>query len=143
MNAEEFQLHLKKRKLRRYPAKPSWQEIDGKRIYFRSNSELKYARYLTLLKENKTILDWFYEPETFWFESIRRGTRSYVPDFKIINNDNTHEWVEVKGYMDQRSRTKISRFRKYYPNEKLTVVPTDWFDKNRNLFKCLEGYYGT
>ena len=107
-----------------------WRDIGGERVYFRSRWEANYARYLQFLLEQKAISAWQHEPETFWFLSIKRGVRSYLPDFKIIENDGSHHWVEVKGYMDPKSQTKLKRFAKYYPQEKLTVVSKDWFSRN-------------
>ena len=36
----------------------------------------------------------------------------------------TKEWIEVKGYLDDKSKLKIKRFKKYYPEEfnKLTFI---------------------
>ncbi len=73
------------------------------------------------------IKEWEHEPQTFWFEEIRRGTRSYLPDFKITLANKSHYWVEVKGYFDRKSLTKIKRFRKYYPEEDLRIVDGEWF----------------
>ena len=56
--------------------KAGWREIAGRRIYFRSRWEANYARYLQWLKDRGEIVDWEYEPETFWFEKIKRGVRS-------------------------------------------------------------------
>ena len=81
------------------------------------------------LKQKGAIAEWEHEPQTFWFTEIKRGTRSYLPDFKITNQDGTHYWVEVKGYLDAKSRTKIRRFRKYYPSEQLVVVNEQFFQK--------------
>lgn len=110
--------------------KSSWRTVGEKTRFFRSRWEANYARYLEYLKTNGHIKDWQHEPQTFWFESIKRGVRSYLPDFKVYNLDETHYWVEVKGYMDDRSKTKISRFRKYYPNETLKLIDGSWFRKN-------------
>ena len=110
--------------------KASWRTIGGKTKFFRSRWEANYARYLEYLKTNGHIKDWEHEPQTFWFESIKRGVRSYLPDFKVFNTDETHYWVEVKGYMDDRSKTKISRFKKYYKNESLKLIDSSWFRKN-------------
>src|SRR5690606_8292944 len=49
-------------------------------IFFRSSWEANYARYLNFLKSQGHIYKWEFEPDTFWFESIRRGVRSYLPD---------------------------------------------------------------
>lgn len=82
------------------------------------------------------IKGWEYEPQTFWFEKIKRGTRSYLPDFKVYAEDG-HMWVEVKGYMDAKSKTKIKRFNKFYPDEKLIVIDKKWYTANRPLLATL------
>lgn len=102
--------------------KSGWHEIGGKKIYLRSQWEVEYAHYLEFLKKGKQIIGWEYEPDVFWFEKIRRGVRSYTPDFKITNNDGTIEYHEVKGWMDDRSKTKIKRMAKYHPEVRLLVI---------------------
>lgn len=103
--------------------KKGWAEFpNGKRCYFRSGWELKYANFLETLKNGKAIKDWTYEEDTFWFEPIKRGVRSYTPDFKVYFDDDSHEYHEVKGWMDAKSKTKIKRFAKYYPDESLTII---------------------
>lgn len=84
---------------------------------------------MQLLKEKKIIAEWEHEPKTFWFEEIKRGTRSYLPDFKVTCLDGTHYWVEVKGFMDAKSKTKLKRFKKYYSKEEIYVVDSTWFSK--------------
>jgi hypothetical protein len=111
-----------------YFANQGWQVIGGKKHFFRSGWEVKYARHLEFLKKRMVIEEWEYEPKIFWFNAIKRGTRSYLPDFRVTMPDGSWYWVEVKGYMDQKSRTKISRFKKYYPDEDLRVVSADWFN---------------
>lgn len=117
-------------KTRIFVAKQSWQIVGGRKIFFRSNWEFKVAKLLQMLKEKNEILEWEHEPKTFWFEEIKRGTRSYLPDFKVTRPDKTHYWIEVKGYMDRKSKTKIKRFKKYYPDEEIMIVEKDWFIKN-------------
>lgn len=102
--------------------KQGWREIGGKKKYFRSLWEANYARYLEFLKQHNQIKDWEHEPDTFWFNNIKRGCRSYLPDFKIINNNGSIEYHEVKGWYDERSKTKIKRMAKYYPDVKLIVI---------------------
>ncbi len=104
--------------------KAGWREIGGKRKYFRSKWEANYARYLQWLKEKNQIIEWQHEPKTFWFDGIKRGCVSYLPDFLIICNNGKEEYHEVKGWMDDRSKTKISRMEKYYPDVKLVVIAT-------------------
>lgn len=116
-----------KKKSRTFNSKASWKEIGGKRNFYRSTWEVKVANYLEFLKKNNLIFDWEHEPHTFWFENIKRGVRSYKPDFKVTNFDTTHYWIEVKGYYDSKSKTKIKRFGKYYPNERLMVIDREFF----------------
>lgn len=99
-----------------------WVEVGGKRCFFRSLWEVNYAHYLEWLKVNKQILDWEFECDTFWFHAIKRGVRSYLPDFKVTENDGSICYHEVKGYMDSRSKTKLKRMAKYYPNIKIKVI---------------------
>ncbi len=119
-------------KTRAFVAKASWECIGGRKIYFRSRWEVKVATYLETLQKGQKIASWEHEPKTFWFEEIKRGVRSYKPDFKVTQLDGSHYWIEVKGYMDSKSMTKIRRFRKYYPQEQLLVLDAEWFAKNAN-----------
>lgn len=107
--------------------KQEWVTIGGKTHYMRSRWEYFYAVYLQKLKQEGKIADWFYEPKTFWFDGIKRGTMSYKPDFKIVYHSGNEEYVEVKGYLDDASKTKINRMRIYHKNVKLRVVLKDWF----------------
>lgn len=102
--------------------KAAWHEIGGKRKYFRSKWESNYARYLEWLKQVKEIKEWEHEPETFWFDKIKRGTCSYLPDFRVTEKNGAVVYHEVKGWMDDRSKTKIRRMKKYYPKIKLIVI---------------------
>lgn len=95
-------------------------DLDG--LYVRSAWEANYCRYLNWLKEQGEITHWEYEPQTFWFEGIKRGNRSYTPDFRITNADGSVEYHEIKGYMDQASKTKLKRMAKYHPAIKLVLI---------------------
>ena len=83
------------------------------------------------------IHDWEHEPKTFWFEDIKRGVRSYLPDFKIWEHESAWHWVEVKGYWDSKSLTKVKRFMKYYPDEKLVLIDSKWFAANSDKLKLI------
>jgi glucan-binding YG repeat protein len=120
-----------------HKSQKGWRTISGKKYYFKSSWEAIFGWYLEGLKRNAVIKEWEYEPKIFWFEQIKRGCRSYTPDFRVIRLDGTHYWVEVKGYMDQKSRTKIKRFEKYYPEEKLRVCEKEWFDEQKKQAKRL------
>ena len=120
-----------------YTNKAAWREIGGKRHYFKSIWEANFARYLQFQKEHEKIIDWNYEPKDFWFEEIKRGVRSYKPDFSVEQLDKSIIWYEVKGYYDSKSLTKIKRFRKYYPKEILFLIDSEWFKDYGNLCASL------
>lgn len=102
--------------------KAGWREIGGYRKYYRSRWEANYARYLQWLKERGEIQDWKHEPETFWFEAIKRGVRSYLPDFRVWENNGSTPLHEVKGWMDARSKTTLKRMAKYHPGERIILI---------------------
>jgi hypothetical protein len=62
--------------------------------------------------------------------------QSYLPDIYLSKTD---EWVEVKGYLDAAGRSKLRRFKKYYPEEfaKLTVIISKSNKANRVFFNKL------
>lgn len=98
---------------------------DLNNLYVRSSWEANYARYLNWLISIGEIKKWEYEPEVFEFEAIKRGARSYTPDFKVYNNNGSIEYHEVKGWMDAKSKTKLKRMNKYYPDIKIVLVDKD------------------
>lgn len=103
--------------------------------YFRSSWEANYARFLNLMIRMKIVEKWEFEPETFWFLDIKRGTRSYLPDFRVkYANEAAPVYVEVKGYFDAKSKTKIKRFRKYYPQHRLELVDAKAYRKIEQQF---------
>jgi hypothetical protein len=110
-------------------------------MYFRSKWEANYALYLDFLVKQKQIKGWEYEPDRFVFESIKFGTRSFIPDFKVINNDGKWEYHEVKGFLDGRSKTKLKRIAKYFPNIKLELIDKDYYNTlKRQCGKLLNWY---
>lgn len=84
-------------------------------LNMRSNWEANIARIFRAYS-----IEFEFEPKVFSFP-IKRGTKGYIPDFYLTE---TQEWFEVKGYLDDKSKIKIKRFKKYYPEEfnKLTFV---------------------
>ncbi len=110
-------------------------------MYFRSKWEANYALYLDFLVKIKKIKEWQYEPDVFVFEKINFGTRSYRPDFKIFNYDKSFEYHEVKGYMDSKSKTKLRRMAKYYPEVKIILIDREYYEQlKRKLGKILSFY---
>jgi hypothetical protein len=102
--------------------------IGGREKHYRSRWEANYARYLEALRVRGKLLAWEHEPETFWFEGIKRGVVSYLPDFRITKADGTVEYREVKGWMDKRSKTKLKRMAKYHPSVIVRVIQKKQYD---------------
>jgi len=117
--------------------KGAWRDIGGKNHFFRSAWEANYARYLQWLKSHNKIKDWDHEPKTFWFEGIKRGCVSYLPDFLVQEIDGSESYHEVKGWMDDRSKTKIARMARYFPKIKLIVIDKKSY---RSLEKTMKSF---
>lgn len=77
--------------------------------YFRSAWEANIARILNLLN-----IQWCYEYKRFNFDAESSGVLSYQPDFYLPQYD---KWIEVKGWMDDKSKRRLYLFEKYYPSE--------------------------
>lgn len=121
--------------------KAGWREIGGKRKYFRSRWEANYARYLEFLKVQKQITEWEHEAEVFWFEGIKRGCVSFLPDFRITELNGSLSYHEVKGWMDDRSKTKIRRMSIYHPTVVLRIIDAKWFkENNKTLTSIIYGW---
>ena len=121
--------------------KSQWIAVGGQRFYSRSRWESNYACYLEFLKGNGQVKSWQHEPETFWFEGIKRGCCSYLPDYKVTLPDGSVEYHEVKGWMDARSITKIKRMAKYHPHIKLIVRDSAWYNANKfQLSRIVKGW---
>ncbi len=95
-------------------------------IYVRSKMEANIARYYTYLKIN-----WFYEPREYKFEKIKRGTRYYKPDFYLTAP--VRLFIEVKGFFGTVDKTKLRRFKKYYPEEfaRLKFIIPDKYSRSK------------
>lgn len=93
---------------------------------FRSNWEANFCRIL-----NAYQIQFEFEPKVFTFP-IKRGTKGYVPDFYLPTQD---EWVELKGYLDEKSKIKLKRFKRYYPLEfeKLTFIISKYSTDAKNF----------
>lgn len=78
-----------------------------------------------------------FEPRVFSFPLDARGKSSaYLPDIYLNKTD---EYIEVKGMLDSRGRTKLRKFKKFYPEEfkKLTVIISKSNKQNKLFFRKL------
>ena len=113
---------------KRQPAHDGYRSDLG--LYMRSSWEANYARMLNFLKDRGDIHRWQYEPDVFIFRGVAKGTRAYVPDFKIWNlQDDQPYYVEIKGFMDAKSKLKLKRMKLYYPEVELQVVEADEYQE--------------
>lgn len=110
------------RRERVYSRSASGRREDLGGLYVRSAWEANWARYLNWLQARRQIKEWKYEAVTFEFTEIKRGSRFYTPDFTVTNTDGSIEHHEVKGWMDQKSATKLKRMALYYPNDKIVLI---------------------
>lgn len=97
----------------------------------RSSWEANFVRILKIYK-----IEFEFEPTVFSFP-IKRGTKGYTPDFLLKRND---EWVEVKGYLDDKSKIKLKRFKRYYPDEfeRMTCVISRYSNDAKNFMAEIE-----
>lgn len=102
-------------------------------IYVRSSWEANYARYLNFLVKCQIISKWEFEPDTFEFP-VKRGSKFYTPDFKVFSPDGGIEYHEVKGYLDQKSITKIKRFKIYYPQLRIELIDSKVYSDIKRKF---------
>jgi hypothetical protein len=115
---------------RQYKNQPEWAEIGGRRIYFRSRFERRWAEYLELMKKSKAIKEWEYEPKVFEFPKQHGHTR-YTPDFKVTSMLGGHIWHECKGWIDGPSKSKLHWMSKYYPDEEIWLVVQGYSKRNK------------
>lgn len=96
----------------------------------RSSWEANFIRVLNIYK-----IKFKFEPTVFSFP-IKRGTKGYTPDFLLERNN---EWVEIKGYLDDKSKIKLKRFKRYYPEEfaNLTCVISKYSNDAKNYMNNL------
>ena len=112
----------------------------GKRLdlncYFRSAWEANVARLLNFLNIN-----WLYEYKRFDFYNEENGILSYQPDFYLPQYN---KWIEVKGWMDDKSIKRLSLFNEYYPYEYKNLFLIDEAEykkintKYKNIIPCWE-----
>lgn len=121
--------------------KAAWREFGGRRVFYRSRWEANYGRYLEWLKCHGHIKEWEHEPKTFWFEGIKRGCVSYLPDFRVTENDGREGYHEVKGWMDDRSKTKIARMARYHPQVTLIVIAKkEYSEIEKKMSSLIDGW---
>lgn len=124
-----------------YSRTKSGKRDDLDNLFVRSSWEANYARYLNWLKARGEIKSWKYEARTFVFEGIKQGTRTYTPDFEVVNLDASLEYHEVKGWMDAKSKTRLKRMAKYFPDIKIVLIDAKVYRLlNRQLSRLIPNW---
>lgn len=98
------------------------QEYKG--VYYHSKKEANFAAQLDLQKIAGEIKD-FRRQETIRLDVGRFHICNYIIDFVVTHNDETTEYIEVKGFETDVWRLKWKLFEALYgdlPNTSLTVV---------------------
>lgn len=106
--------------------------LDG--LYVRSSWEANVAQWLNWRIEHGEILRWEYEIDLFEFP-VKRGSKFYTPDFKVWTSESSYYYIEVKGYMDQPSRTKLKRMGIYFPKERVEVLGREEYRELEKQFR--------
>jgi hypothetical protein len=136
--------HAKRDSSQNYSNRKSGRRADLNDQYFRSSWEANYARYLNLLIKLRLVEEWAYEPETFWFEGIKRGVTNYRPDFRVVyRGDHKPEYVEIKGHIVAKDHTKWRRMKKYHPAIKLVIIKTkEYYNIKRKWASAIPNWEG-
>lgn len=125
----------------------------GDREYrFRSSWEKNLAFYFEYLKVNKIIYDWYYENDIFRFPKNEYGIISYKPDFLIYKNEEDKKYIELKGWLDEKSLKRLELMTRFYPSVDIELydekkyneiksefsnkIPWDDVTRNENKERC-------
>lgn len=123
-----------------------WRIIGKIKYYYRSLYEINFAHFLEWQRRQGLIKDWLHEPRTFEFpkDAYKLGPFYYKPDFKVIDCDGSHRWVEVKGFLNPASKKKIARFNKHHGKAEglIELIGPEWFKAafKQGLNKIIPGW---
>lgn len=113
-------------------AEPTRQEGGRKARYTRPKKgkrnklEARYEAHLASLKASGDIYDFDFEPEKF--RLANEGDACYfTPDFRVLLNDETVEFHDTKGYMEEDANIKIKWFVQQHP---YPLVVVRWVNGN-------------
>ncbi|WP_286910720.1 DUF1064 domain-containing protein [Clostridium sp. UBA1652] len=99
--------------------------VDG--ITFDSKDEAKYYEALKIRKYRGEILNFELQPKFTLVPSFKKDGKTnraitYTPDFTIYHNDDSVEYVDVKGMTTQQGELRIKLFNYFYIDLKLSIV---------------------
>lgn len=85
--------------------------------FVRSSWEANVARYYNYLQ-----VPYEYEKKIFYFPNVKNGAVNYKPDFYLPDRD---VYIEVKGRMTSKDRTKMKRMKKFHPDVTVELLGKD------------------
>lgn len=99
--------------------------IDG--ISFDSKDEAKYYEALKIMESKGEIQAFELQPKFTLMESFKKDGKTYremtyTPDFVIYHNNNSTEYIDVKGMTTQQGEMRIKLFHNRYRDLKLSIV---------------------
>ena len=99
--------------------------IDG--ITFDSKDEAMYYNALKIRKFKEEIKNFEIQPKFTLIEGFKKNGKTYrpityTPDFLIYHNDNSEEYIDVKGMTTQQGELRIKLFNWKYRDKKLSIV---------------------
>ena len=99
--------------------------VDG--ITFDSKDEAKYYEALKIRKYRGEIQNFELQPKFTLIQGFKKNGKTYraityTPDFVIYHNDNSEEYVDVKGMTTQQGELRIKLFNHFYRDLKLSIV---------------------
>lgn len=110
----------------------------GEKEYrFRSSWERNFAFYMEYIKCKREIKDWYYESEIFSFPQNEYGFKTYKPDFKIVHNDGSVEYIELKGWVNKKALDKMELMARYFPEVKIELYDGDKYNEIKKKYSHL------
>ena len=99
--------------------------VDG--ITFDSKDEAKYYEALKIRKYRGEIQNFELQPKFTLVQGFKKNGKTYraityTPDFVIYHNDNSEEYIDVKGMTTQQGELRIKLFNHFYRDLKLSIV---------------------
>jgi hypothetical protein len=96
----------------------------NKTIYFYSRWEANIARLYNFLG-----IKWIHQPKTFDL-----GSQNYTPDFYLPDSD---IYIEVKNFLWEYSKIRDEKFRRLYPDIRLTLILKEDYLKLEKTYSSL------
>lgn len=93
-------------------------------VLYDSMKEANYAKELDLRVKSQDIKSWVGDKKKLKFHLSVNGIRicSYTPDFMVVSNDNSIEYIDVKGVETTVFKVKWKLIQALYPELKFRII---------------------